>query len=310
MRHAVFAVLIAIALALSPQAFAKAGKGSSFGSRGSRTADRPIERTITPTPAPTPTAPLSQPAYQPPPVAPMAAPAYQGGFAQRSPFLAGMAGGLLGVGIGSLLFGHSPALAAASEASPMASLFGLLLQAAMVGGLIWLGMRLFRGATQTSGPARRDAVEAPYRVVGGTAVAKPRIEKEFEPTDADKGAFADILAGIQKAWSEGDIAHLRQLATPEVVSWLAEDLSRDASQGVRNIVEDVRLLKGEIIESWRDGTVEFATAALTFSTRDYTVRTDSGAVVDGDPNGTVQSTEAWTFLRVPGGRWLLSAVER
>ena len=193
----------------------------------------------------------------------------------------------------------------------MASLFGLLLQLAVFGGLIWLGVRLFRSLTQTNSGGPGPVIAPPYRVMNGPAAPKPaRIEKLFEPTDADKTAFGTILAGIQQAWSAGDIQALRQLATPEVVSWLADDLSRDASQGVRNIVDQVALLKGDVIESWRDGDVDYATAVLTFTSRDYTVRTDSGAVVDGNAQGTVESTEAWTFLRVPGGRWLLSAVER
>ena len=221
-----------------------------------------------------------------------------------------MAGGLLGAGIGSMLFGHSAGWAAASEASPAGSLFGLILQLALVGGVIWLGVRLFRGATQSAGAPRRQVIETPYRVVGGSAaLPKPRIEKEFEPSDADKQAFGTILIEVQKAWTDGDIGALRQLATPEIVSWLANDLSRNASQGVRNVVDQIGLQKGDVIESWRDGDVEYATAALTFTARDFTV-SGAGAVVDGDPNVPTQSTEAWTFLRTPGGRWLLSAVER
>jgi predicted lipid-binding transport protein (Tim44 family) len=37
---------------------------------------------------------------------------------------------------------------------------------------------------------------------------------------------------------------------------------------------------------------------------------DNGSVVEGDPAHPVQSNEAWTFVRINGGKWLLSAVER
>jgi len=308
MRTAFVAVILAVALALSPAAFAKMGSGKSFGSRGARTVDRPIERTITPPPAPTPS-------FQPGPS--LAPPLVQPGYSQGSPFLSGMAGGLLGAGIGSMLFGHSAGWAAASEASPVGSLFGLLLQLALVGGIIWLGVRLFRGATQAAGSPRRQAsplrqpIDVPYRVVGGSAAAlpKPRVAKEFEPSDVDKQAFGTILIDVQKAWTDGDIGALRQLATPEVVSWLADDLSRNVSQGVRNVVDQIGLQKGEVIEAWRDGQIDYATAVLSFTARDFTV-SGAGAVVAGDPHAPTQSTEAWTFLRAPGGRWLLSAVER
>lgn len=303
MRHAVFAVLLAVALALSPEAFAKAGSSKSFGSRGTRTYDRPMERSITP---PAPSMPLQQqptlrPSAPPMAAAPMAPSMPQGGFFQRNPFLAGMLGGVVGAGIGSMLFGHSPALAAASDAAPVASLLGLLLQLALVGGLVWLVVRMIRGGSARQAPLAQ--------TVGGRPMAT-RTDKEFEPTDADRHAFGALLTGVQKAWSGGDLATLRRMATPEVTMWLAEDLSRNASRGVRNIVDDVHLLKGDVTEAWREDGKEYATAVMTFSARDYTLRADSDTVVEGDPHTPTQSTEAWTFVRAPGGQWLLSAVER
>jgi predicted lipid-binding transport protein (Tim44 family) len=35
-----------------------------------------------------------------------------------------------------------------------------------------------------------------------------------------------------------------------------------------------------------------------------------GRVVDGDLAVRTQATELWTFVRVPGGRWLLSAIQQ
>jgi len=305
MRTLLIAILVAVALALSPEAFAKAGKGSSFGSRGSRTIDRPIERSVTPPPAPTPLVQQPRPAVPAPQpyAAPM--PAQQPGYFQRNPFMAGMLGGLAGAGIGSLLFGHSPAMAGYADASPVGSMLGLALQLGLIALLAWLAIRLFR---------RRAPIDAglarPVAYAGQGQPQAVRAAKEFEPSEADKQAFASILAGVQKAWSEGNIAGLRSLATPEVVSWLSEDLTADSSRGIRNIVDDVRLLKGDVIEAWRDGDREFATAVLTFSARDYSVAADTGAVVDGDPKAPAESTEAWTFVRASGGSWLLSAVER
>lgn len=115
---------------------------------------------------------------------------------------------------------------------------------------------------------------------------------------------------MQKAWSEGNPVALRALATPEVVGWMSEDLSRDQSKGVRNVVEDVQLLKGDVTESWRDAELEYATAVITFSAKDYVARIDNGQVVEGDAHRPVETTEAWTFVRSPGGRWLLSAIEQ
>lgn len=336
MRHKLFAVFLSLLVALSmgADAWARAGKGSSLGSRGSRTYDRPIERTITPPPATTAPArpgveqaPLTQPGAQPmynpgavrqPGMAaqPMGAAAAQPGFFQRNPMMAGVLGGLVGAGIGSMLFGHSPALAAASEAAPGASFVGLLLQMALIGGLIWLAVRFFRRRSHQPVPAGAPVGGAYHRQAASpvhshvNAGAQGRVAKEFEVSADDQNAFTQIIAGVQKAWSDGNPVALRQYATPEVVGWMGEDLARDQSRGVRNVVEDVQLLKGDVTETWRDGELEYATAVITFSAKDYVVRIADNEVVEGDAVNPVETTEAWTFVRSAGGKWLLSAIEQ
>ena len=294
-------VLLAATLVLASgsDAFAKMGKGQSLGSRSSRTYDRPMERTVTPPPAPV--APIA-----PAPVIPMAPPIAaprSPGFFQSHPFMSGFMGGMVGMGIGSMLFNH-PAYAS-YDAAPGAGLLGLLLQLALVGGLIWWVIRLFRG--QAAGAAR--TVPTPTLVASGSRPLA-RIAKEFEPSDGDKQVFAQILQEAQLAWSRADISALKQIATPEMVSYLADDLAADSSQGVQNIISDVQLLNGEIIESWSEGGRQFVTAVLTYSAKDYTLRLDNSAVIEGNPTMPVQNIEAWTFVRVGSGRWLLSAVER
>ncbi|EME69878.1 hypothetical protein H261_11374, partial [Paramagnetospirillum caucaseum] len=236
-----------------------------------------------------------------------------------NPMMAGLAGGLLGAGIGSMLFGHSPALAAASDASPGASMMGLLLQLAIIGGLVWLAIRLFRGrAAAAAGPAAqgnpymaRTMPDQHVEPVLAAAPAQPRIEREFDPSGNDQDAFTEILLGVQQAWSDGNLMQLKRFATPEVVSFLSEDLSRNASEGLANKVENVTLLKGDVSESWSEGGFDYLTAILTFSCNDYMVRLDTGALADGKPDSVVTHTEAWTFVRSSnGGRWLLSAVQQ
>lgn len=273
-------------------AFAKLGKGKSMGSRSSRTYDRPMERTVTPPP----------PASVAPAPVPLAAP-QTSGFFQSHPFMSGFMGGMVGMGIGSMLFDH-PAYAS-FDAAPGAGILGLLLQLALVGGLVWWVIRLFRG--QTAGVVRA----VPVSTLAASGVRPlARTAKEFEPSDGDKQMFAQILMEAQRAWSHADIGALKQIATPEMVSYLADDLAADSSQGVQNIIEDVQLLNGDIIESWSEGGRQFVTAVLTFAAKDYTLRLDNRAVIEGNPVAPTQNVEAWTFVRVGSGRWLLSAVER
>lgn len=324
-RHHILSGLLVVLLALSmsAEAWAKAGKGSSMGSRGTRTYDRPMERSVTPPPA-TPAPGVAQPGAQQPmynpnavrpnaavPAAAAPAMAAQPGFFQRNPIMGGIMGGLIGAGIGSMLFGGNSAMAAASGAAPMASMFGTLLQVALIGGLIWMGFRLFRRRAQPAG-ADMGAPAYQREAMPGAAGSSHgnRVAKEFEVSGDDQNQFSRIIEGVQKAWSDGNPVALRQWVTPEVAGWIGEDLARDQANGVRNVVEDVTLLKGDISETWSENGMDYATAIVTFSARDYMVRLSDNEVVEGDPRNAVETTEAWTFVRGSGGTWVLSAIEQ
>lgn len=310
-RLAIALVALVLAFAMVTDAFARAGRGGSFGSRGSRTFDRPIERSVTP-PSSQVAPGTQQPMYRPDAVGPrqVAPSAAMGGarpgFFQRNPMMGGLLAGFVGAGLFGMLF-NSSAFAGAGEAAPMASFLGMIFQFAVIGGLVWLAMRLFRRRSQPAAASVAGYQRQAYDAAPATGAS--RVEKQFEATGEDQEAFTAIIVGLQEAWTAGDIGRLRDLATPEVVSWLAEDLSRDASRGMRNVVEDVVLVNGDVTESWRDGDLDFTTAVITFSARDYTIDRD-GKVVDGDPDNAVEATEAWTFVRAPGGRWLASAIEQ
>jgi predicted lipid-binding transport protein (Tim44 family) len=114
---------------------------------------------------------------------------------------------------------------------------------------------------------------------------------------------------VQAAWSAHDIATLRAIATPEMVSYFAEQLGEQTSRGVRNIVSDVLLQHGDLAEAWAEDGREYATVAMRFSMTDVT-RDALGNVVDGSLVEHVTATEVWTFMRVPGGRWVLSAIQQ
>ena len=99
------------------------------------------------------------------------------------------------------------------------------------------------------------------------------------------------------------------MATPEMVSYFADQLSDQASRGVVNSVTDVRLQSGDLAQAWAEQGREYATVAMRFSMIDVT-RNAMGQIVDGSPNEHVTATEIWTFVRVPGGHWILSAIQQ
>jgi predicted lipid-binding transport protein (Tim44 family) len=291
------ALFFCLALALAPSlAEARAGSSysggaSSFGSRGTRTFENngaaPMTRSMTQTPSAT--SPLGG-----------AAPAYGGSFFQRHPFMSGLAGGFLG----SMLF---------SGMGGFGHMFGGLLTVLIIGGLIFFVFRLFSGRGFSSAGAGGGMP----RSVGAAAAPRPQQYRGHDTTvgEADLTAFQSIHGAVQEAWGRSDLGRMRQLMTPEMLSYFSEELTRNTSQGVQNIVSDARLLKGEISESWEEGDLQYATAYLKWSAVDYVARLDRSPgqpdyLVSGDPKTPIESEEVWTFVRRRGGNWLLSAIQQ
>src|SRR6516162_8043753 len=77
-------------------------------------------------------------------------------------------------------------------------------------------------------------------------------------------------------------------ATSDMLSYFSEELTRNTSQGVQNIVSDVQLLKGELTESWEERDLQYATAYMRWRAHDYVIRLgrsagDPEAIVSGNP---------------------------
>jgi predicted lipid-binding transport protein (Tim44 family) len=250
-----------------------------------------MERSMTPQQAPS--APYG---------APMGAP-----MPARSGFGSALLGGLLGVGLGSMLFGHGFGFGGGF------GFIGLLLQLAL---LFFVGRWIFRMVFGRGQPLMagmpRMGQPAPQMMgqpvgMGGTAGAASGRAIQVGPGDFQ--AFEQLLQQVQAAWSSQDMRALQQIATPEMVSYFGEQLAEQASRGVRNTVTDVKLEKGDLSEAWSEGSREYATVAMRFSMIDVT-RDSAGRVVDGALAERVLVTELWTFVRAPGGRWLLSAIQQ
>ena len=125
----------------------------------------------------------------------------------------------------------------------------------------------------------------------------------------DYQQFEQTLQAVQAAWSRHDLNTLTSLCTPEMVSYFAEQLTDQASRGVRNTVTDVHLEQGDLAQAWSEHGRDYATVAMRFSMIDVT-RDSTGRIVDGSPTEHVTATELWTFVRAQGGRWILSAIQQ
>ena len=183
----------------------------------------------------------------------------------------------------------------------------------IIGLLIFVVIRLFSGR----GFSAAGAGGGMPRSVGAAAAPTAARYRGRDTTvgDSDLNAFQQIHAAVQEAWGRGDLGRLRQLMTPEMLSYFSEELTRNTSQGVQNNVSDVRLLKGEISESWEEGDLQYATAYLRWSATDYVVRLGRSPgqpdyLVSGDPKTPIESEEVWTFVRRRGANWLVSAIQQ
>jgi predicted lipid-binding transport protein (Tim44 family) len=294
----------ALALALSPGlAEARAGGGSSFGSRGGMTysappstntapySASPMQRSMTPQSAPAP-------GYG-------ASPMYQG---QRSSgFMSGLMGGLIGAGIGGMLFGHG----FMGGGLGGFGFFGLLLQIFLVVMVVRFLFRFFTGArspAMAGGPNifARGGMPGSGPMQGGAGPSGP---PPIAITPADYQQFEQLLKAIQAAWSAHDLNGLQAMTTPEMTSYFAEQLAEQVSRGVRNVVNDVSLVSGDLSQAWTEQGRDYATVAMRFSMVDVT-RDAAGRVVDGSPTEHVTATEIWTFVRSRGGHWILSAIQQ
>src|SRR6266481_8650631 len=192
----------------------------------------------------------------------------------------------------------------------------MILQILIIGFLIYFAIRLFRGRGRALFGGGGSTPFWPPRSAGAAAAPARRDRgRDINLGDADLNAFQAIHAAVQEAWSNADLGRLRRLMTPEMLSYFSEELTRNASQGVRNVVSNVQLLKGDLKESWEEGDLQYATPYLRWRANDYVVRAgrspgDPDYIVSGDPRTPVEAEEMWTFVRRQGGDWLLSAIQQ
>ncbi|QFI66875.1 putative transmembrane protein [Sinorhizobium alkalisoli] len=301
--------------------------GGGFGSRGSRTFSMPpttrtaptnaapIERTMTPQPAPSA---ATRPAAQGQTTA--SRPGLFGGFGGS------MLGGLMMGGLIGMLLGHG--------LGGGIGFLGLLLQVGLIVAAIALAKRFFGRSSQPaysapSAAARNYAAAsaAPsFRIPrigeglgGGPAAASanrpsPSAKSAWDNDEigigqGDLDQFEAILKQLQAAYAAEDYAALRRLTTPEAMSYLAEELSENATKGLKNDVRDVHLVEGDVAEAWHENGTDYATVAMRYESIDVMRERATGRVVSGDPERPTDAVELWTFLRRRGADWQVSAIQ-
>ncbi|WP_275788344.1 Tim44 domain-containing protein [Pararhizobium gei] len=317
--------------------FAEARRaGSGFGSRGSRTFSQPpatrtnpgdaapINRTMTPQQqGANPQTGQQQTGQQARPGA------------QRP---GGLFGGLGGSLLGGLALGGLIGMLMGNGLGGAAGFLGLLLQVALIGGAVMLAMRFFGRRRQpafvgpqggagaqaagfggaTYSPRESTSGMPSFRIPpiggGGAKATQPAQRGVQDPDEIgvapeDLDTFEAMLKQVQAAYGAEDYGTLRKLTTPEAMSWLAEELSDNATKGLKNEVRDVHLVQGDVAEAWREEGDDYATVAMRYESIDVTRNRATGEVVEGDPDQPTEAVELWTFLRKRGGDWQVSAIQ-
>jgi predicted lipid-binding transport protein (Tim44 family) len=311
---------VLLAFSLLAVGTADARMGGSFGSRGMRTYTSPSVTTM----APRTTAPIQNSMTKPSTGTPGVNAPF--GTAQsRGSFWSGLGGGLVGAMLGGMLFSGLFGSMFGMGFGGFGGAFWSIIQIVVIVWLVsWLIKRFrnrpaaaggyggYDGPTYDPGPSR-----SPYessrgyepRASGYGSAANGSARDEIGLTNNDYATFERMLGEVQAAFTSENHKALRLLTTPEMVSFFSEELAENAQNGVRNEVRDLRFHDGELSESWREGSRDYATVALRWSAIDILVDRQTGAVVRGDEHTPREAVEFWTFVRDRGGDWQLSAIQ-
>lgn len=323
-KRAATLLTLAVSLAIAaPVVEARPGSSGGMGSRGSKTFTAP---SATPT-SPGAAAPIQRTQTQPGPA--MGNPGMNPAAAQRPRFGGGFMAGLLGAGLlGALLGGGF-----FGGLGGIASFIGLLLQVGIVVMIVAFAVRWFRrrqgnpapagfarnemGSGMNPGPMNQGGTNQGGMNQGGMGgrgpgpgaapAAAPVAVGKVAISPGDFQSFELALNDVQEAYGREDVARLRTLATSEMAGYFEEELRGNAQRGVVNRISNVKLLQGDLSESWSEGQTEYATVAMRYAITDVTLDKRSNAVVE---TGEPEAVELWTFVRQRGGRWLVSAIQQ
>jgi predicted lipid-binding transport protein (Tim44 family) len=323
----------ALVLATPFEAAAKPGGSGSSGSRGTRTYSAPaatptapkpaapIERSATPAPAAPSTA--TPAAARAPQAAPAPAPAAAAA-ANKPRFGTGMMAGLLGAGLMGAVLGAG----FSGGLGGIMSFIGVFLQMALLAGIVFFAIRWFRNrstpatATANANTMRRDAVNLGNTMGNAPSAsshhiaptrqdnARPENNRPVQINPADFASFEKLLGDIQMHYSAENLNALRAITTPEMASYFVDELSENAKKGQVNRITDVKLLQGDLSESWGEPGVDYATVAMRFALTDVMLERATGKQVASYNNGAQDATELWTFVREVAGSWKLSAIQQ
>lgn len=309
--------LLTIFFMLQADCFARVGRSSSIGSRGSRTYSSPYRSSPSGTYQSQPRSTYNQPTTQ-------ATQRPSGGFFR------GMMGGIAGGFLGSLLFrGLGFGGGGGWGGGGGIGLFEILLLAALGFGIYWFvkkrRQRAMEGAYYQGTAPVGNAYSTSYQEPsygGGMIDAPPpppppgmspqgsvrQSDPSFDEQNF-KDMAMDVFFKIQGAWTERNPGLVRNLLTDEMYNALEKDAEELRREKKFNKLDNIAVRSVDITEDWQEPGVDFMTVKFYANLLDYVVDEATGQVVSGSKTQPVKFEEYWTFTRRAGaGEWQLSAI--
>jgi predicted lipid-binding transport protein (Tim44 family) len=319
-----FALLFLCTWAFQMEAWARAGGGRSFGSRGSRSMGAP-KSYGTP-----------QSTYNPakPTTPPMGAPGAQ----QSGGFMRSLGGGILGGLAGGMLFNSlfgGPSAHGAGGAAGGGggiSLMDILLLAGIGYLVYWYIKKKRREAAATAGAGYYQSQSSGNLELPPQPQYPPVYDKaqtQIEDSDLERGLtnirqydssfdearFEDLgmdtFFKIQGAWANRDMAPVKNLLTDEIYRIFQQNADELKAQKQINRLENIAVRSVDITEAWQDSGADFVTVRVYANLLDYNVDEYTDQVVSGSKTEPVKFEEYWTFTRPVGNNpWQLSAINQ
>jgi predicted lipid-binding transport protein (Tim44 family) len=297
------AVLFISSVVFEHAAYARAGGGTSSGSRGSRSFSTPTRSYDSP-------APQSQSAQQPP----YQQPAGGGGF------LRGLAGGILGGLIGGMLFRTLGFAGNGDGFGGGIGLFEILL-------VLGIGYFLYKKVFGKKREEARNSFQQPSYQTTEQADYEPH-EKAGQSTRYDglayvrqmdpgfdesrfKDSVMDIFFKVQAAWMLRNLTSVGSILTEEMRQVFQTDIDKLIKDRQINRLENIAVRNVDVTEVWQESGQDFITVLFYANLLDYTVVDSNGEVISGSKTEPVKFEEFWTFTRPVGNNsWRLSAINQ
>lgn len=120
-------------------------------------------------------------------------------------------------------------------------------------------------------------------------------------TDEALGARLRLIyEQLNAAWTGLDLRPARPFVSDGLFDYLQYWIAAYQRQGLRNVLEGMRMTEWTIAKIVRDARFDSVTLRIWGSGRDYTVRQADGRTVSGSPGRDRVYSEYWTLIRAAG----------